>query len=70
MQASASRSSSGTSPSRRRRSSPKRIFRWTSRKKIITGTAITVDAAISAPQSVCRAEPEKYESQTVTVCFD
>ena len=52
------------------RVSPKAIRRCTSRKKTITGTAVSVEAAISAPQSVCRLVPRKYESQTVTVCFD
>ena len=33
------------------------IFRWTSRKKTITGIAVSVDAAISAPQSVLRLVP-------------
>src|SRR5439155_20956129 len=50
--------------------SPKAIRRCTSRKKTTTGIAVSVDAAISAPQSVCRLEPRKYESQTVTVCLD
>ena len=40
-----------------------------SRKKITTGIAVSVDAAISAPQSVFRLVPRKYESQTVSVCF-
>ncbi len=42
------------------------IFRWTSRKKTITGIAVRVEAAISPPQSVLRLVPVKYESQTVT----
>src|SRR5581483_8110048 len=46
------------------------IFRCRSRKKTTTGTAVRVEAAMSAPQSVWRAVPEKYESQTVSVCFD
>ena len=33
------------------------IFRWTRRKKTITGIAVSVDAAISAPQSVLRLVP-------------
>ena len=33
------------------------IFRWTSRKKTITGIAVNVDAAISPPQSVCLLVP-------------
>ena len=35
-----------------------------------TGIAVSVEPAISAPQSVWRLVPRKYESQTVTVCFD
>ncbi len=35
-----------------------------------TGIAVSVDAAISAPQSVFRLVPEKYESQIVSVWFD
>src|SRR5581483_4233595 len=50
--------------------SPKAIRRCTSRKKTTTGTAVSVDAAISAPQSVWRLVPRKYDSHTVTVCFD
>ena len=50
--------------------SPKAIFRCTSRKKTITGIAISVDPAMSPPQSVWRLVPVKYESQTVAVCFD
>ena len=38
---------------------PNAIFRCTSRKKTITGIAVSVDAAISAPQSVFRLVPEK-----------
>ena len=34
-----------------------------------TGIAVSVDAAINAPQSVFRLVPRKYESQTVSVCF-
>ena len=49
--------------------SPNAIFRCTIRKKITTGIAVRVDAAISAPQSVSRLVPRKYESQTVIVCF-
>ena len=45
------------------------IFRWTSRKKMITGIAISVDPAIRPPQSVFRLVPVKYEIQTVAVCF-
>ena len=41
--------------------------RWTRRKKITTGIAMSVDAAISAPQSVAFCEPKKYESHTVIV---
>src|SRR5207302_8114646 len=36
---------------------PKTIRRWTSRKKTTTGIAVSVDAAISPPQSVPRAVP-------------
>jgi hypothetical protein len=36
---------------------PKAIFRWTRRKKITTGIAVSVDAAISPPQSVARLVP-------------
>jgi hypothetical protein len=39
--------------------SPKAIRRWTSRKKMTTGIAVSVDAAISAPQSVFRLVPRK-----------
>ncbi len=46
---------------------PNAIFRCTSRKKTTTGIAVSVDAAMSAPQSVFRLVPEKYESQTVSV---
>ena len=35
-----------------------------------TGIAVSVDAAIRPPQSVFRLVPLKYDSQTVTVCFD
>src|SRR5207302_7486756 len=49
---------------------PNAIRRCTSRKKTTTGIAVSVEAAISAPQSVWRLLPRKYESQTVTVCFD
>ncbi len=49
---------------------PKAIFRWMRMKNTTTGIAVTVDAAINAPQSVWRAEPVKYESHTVSVCFD
>src|SRR5581483_8388489 len=38
---------------------PKAIRRCTSRKKITTGTAVSVEAAIRAPQSVCRLVPRK-----------
>ena len=38
---------------------PKAIFRCTSRKNTTTGIAVSVDAAISAPQSVFRLVPEK-----------
>src|ERR1051326_691406 len=48
---------------------PNAIRRWTSRKKITTGMAVRDEAAISAPQSVCRLEPRKYESHTVIVCL-
>ena len=34
-----------------------------------TGIAVSVEAAISPPQSMFRLVPRKYESQTVTVCF-
>ena len=37
--------------------SPNAIFRWTSRKKMTTGIAVSVDAAISPPQSVLRLVP-------------
>ena len=47
--------------------SPNAILRCTSRKKITTGIAVSVDAAISAPQSVFRLDPVKYESQIVSV---
>ena len=50
--------------------SPNEILRCTSRKKTTTGIAINVDPAISAPKSVCLLLPRKYDSQTVTVCFD
>src|SRR5262249_22868383 len=50
--------------------SPNAIRRWTSRKKTTTGMAVSVDAAISPPQSVFRLVPVMYDSQTVTVCFD
>ena len=36
---------------------PKAIFRWTRRKKITTGMAVSVDAAMSPPQSVARLVP-------------
>ena len=36
---------------------PKAIRRWTSRKKTTTGIAVSVEAAISAPQSVLRLVP-------------
>ena len=36
---------------------PKAIFRWTRRKKITTGIAVSVDAAMSAPQSVALLVP-------------
>src|SRR5262245_19378894 len=36
---------------------PKAIFRWTMRKKMTTGIAVSVEAAISAPQSVARLVP-------------
>ena len=49
--------------------SPNEIFRCTSRKKTTTGIAISVEPAISAPQSVCLLDPRKYDSHTVTVCF-
>src|SRR5207237_1696546 len=49
--------------------SPNAIFRCTSRKKTITGIAISVEPAMSPPQSVWRLVPVKYESQTVAVCF-
>ncbi len=39
--------------------SPKAILRCTSRKKTTTGIAVSVDAAISAPQSVFRLVPAK-----------
>src|SRR5205823_4913974 len=48
---------------------PNAMRRWTSRKKTTTGIAVSDEAAISAPQSVCRLEPRKYESHTVTVCL-
>ena len=47
------------SPSPRPAVSPKAIRRWTSRKKMTTGIAVSVDAAISAPQSVLRLVPRK-----------
>ena len=37
--------------------SPKAIRRWTKRKKATTGIAVSVDAAIKAPQSVPREVP-------------
>src|SRR5206468_11916195 len=49
---------------------PKAIFRCTRMKKMMTGIAVNVAPAISAPQSVCLLEPRKYDSHTVTVCFD
>jgi hypothetical protein len=39
--------------------SPKAIFRWTSRKKITTGMAVKVEAAMRPPQSVFRLVPVK-----------
>ena len=39
--------------------SPNAIFRCTSRKKMTTGIAVSVDAAMSAPQSVFLLVPEK-----------
>ena len=39
--------------------SPKAIRRCTSRKKTITGIAVSVEAAMRAPQSVCLLEPRK-----------
>src|SRR5581483_6666351 len=48
--------------------SPNMIRFWTSRKKMITGIAVSVEPAMSAPQSWFRLVPRKYESQTVTVC--
>ena len=36
---------------------PKAILRWTSRKKATTGIAVSVEAAISPPQSVLRLVP-------------
>ena len=39
--------------------SPNAIFRCTIRKKMTTGIAVSVDAAISAPQSVWRLVPRK-----------
>ena len=36
---------------------PKAILRWTSRKKTTTGIAVSVEAAISPPQSVLRLVP-------------
>ncbi len=36
---------------------PKAIFRCTSRKKITTGIAVSVEAAMSPPQSVARLVP-------------
>ena len=49
---------------------PNAIRRCTSRKKITTGIAINVEAAITAPQSTPRAPPRKFVSQTVIVCFE
>ena len=49
--------------------SPNAIRRCTSTKKITTGIAVSVEPAISAPQSVCLDVPRKYESHTVTVCL-
>ena len=37
--------------------SPNAMRRWTRRKKITTGIAVSVDAAISPPQSVFRLVP-------------
>ena len=39
--------------------SPNAIFRWTRRKKITTGIAVSVDAAMRPPQSVFRLVPVK-----------
>ena len=39
--------------------SPNAIFRCTSRKKMTTGMAVSVDAAMSAPQSVFRLVQRK-----------
>ena len=35
-----------------------------------TGIAISVDAAMTAPQSTPRDPPRKFVSQTVIVCFE
>ena len=43
----------------RRAVSPKAILRCTRRKKMTTGIAVSVDAAMSPPQSVFRLEPVK-----------
>ena len=69
MQAAASRSSALTRApppaSARTRSCAARAGR---RRR--PGSPSAIEAAINAPQSVWRLEPRKYESQTVTVCFD
>src|SRR5262249_17400973 len=48
---------------------PNAMRRWTSRKKNTTGIAVSVEAAIRAPQSVVLLVPREYESHTVIVCF-
>ena len=57
MQLEASRSSSRAHALTAPAVSPKAIFRCTSRKKITTGIAVSVDAAMSPPQSVFRLVP-------------
>ena len=57
MQARASRSSDAAHPFTEPAVRPKAMRRCTSRKKTITGIAVSVEAAISAPQSVLRLVP-------------
>ena len=59
MQADASRSEVRAHPFTAPAVSPKAILRCTRRKKMTTGIAVSVDAAMSPPQSVFRLEPVK-----------